>query len=101
MRASTLSLGVIAKLVLAWLVWNHSGEANARPVAVKDALQPEERILPYGSLRLALTKDTTSATQYTPPDTCREACADLLTALGKCEDDSCICSQNGFDAFFQ
>ena len=58
-------------------------------------------LLPYHQNASSSSSDEQADRTYTPPGECQDACATLVNALAKCEDDSCICSQSGVDAFFQ
>jgi hypothetical protein len=40
-------------------------------------------------------------TSYQPPPSCSAPCHALLENLAKCEDDSCVCSQDGMNSFIE
>lgn len=101
MRASTFSLLVIVKLVLAWLGCFGPCQVDGLPIADGEVVRQQEVNSVYGLLNWHKHKDIATAAKYAPPSTCREPCATLLAILDTCEDDSCVCSQKGFNAFFQ
>jgi len=91
----------IAPLMVVWLVSFNAYNVCAAPTSNTSL---SDRQMPYSInalLRSAVYNDSMTPRTYTPPSTCQETCGDLLAALAKCEDDSCVCSQTGVDAFFE
>lgn len=101
--SSTLSENVIAAAVTFLVLFKAIAQAAALPVHAVSAKKRQLEALDYLPFhgRPPSTASDDNDKTYTPPSACQDACNALIEALDQCEDDSCICSQSGIDAFFE